>query len=293
MVHRCSSKFVKVSVRSVGIDRALRLLCEVVEKYLLLPHYHAHAPTIICFVAKLFNHFTKASSIKQKMTTDNRIISSMARVLKSDMEDSVKIEAIKLLSNLFYCCSIAIDADGIIDSLVESVHSPNTSIQEASVRTFLNLTISWTTWENRKILGRRNDTINAILTCLSIDNSDATRIYAIGALGNISAYDENKLRLVNYGNGELVKILLLLIKSERNIYFQKDAIGVLVNLTNADTSCLLCQYPGFMNTLVTLSADDNHEDTQTGALKVLRRLSSFIDSSMLCHSQLLKALLEA
>mmetsp|Transcript_13863 Transcript_13863/g.27640 ORF Transcript_13863/g.27640 Transcript_13863/m.27640 type:complete len:553 (-) Transcript_13863:69-1727(-) len=290
MVHRCSSKFVKVSVRSVGSDRALRLLCEVVEKYLLFPHYHAHAPTIICFVAKLFNHFTKASSIKQKMTTDNRIISSMARVLKSDMEDSVKIEAIKLLSNLVYCCSIAIHAEGIIDSLVESVHSPNTSIKEASVRTFLNLAISM---ENRQILGWRNDTISVLLTCLSIDNSDATRIYAIGALGNISACDENKLRLVNYGNGELVKILLFLINSERNMNFQKDSIGVLANLTNADTSCLICQYPDFMNTLVNLATYGDHEDTQTSALKVLRRLSSFIDSSMSCHSHLLLAFLKA
>jgi len=296
MVHRCPGTFINVAVKSAGSERVLQLPCKLIDKYVHFPNpqYHAHAPTIISIVIKLFLHFTKSSNIKLKMAADKDIILSMVYVIKSDMEDWVKIEAINLLAELSYSKDlkdsniVVIHTEGLLDALVECANSYNADIKEGIARTFLNL---GTNIENRKFLACKDGTINILLSFLSEENSKNTKNYAIGALGNICACEENKVRLVNYEEGDLVKKLLFLISSERNKKFHKDVVGVLANLSNADIAPSLCNQPTFLKCLICQATDSVNEESQKNAMKVLRRLSSFVDASKLGHGLLLKALL--
>eukprot|EP00588_Corethron_pennatum_P007018 CAMPEP_0194291242 /NCGR_PEP_ID=MMETSP0169-20130528/43051_1 /TAXON_ID=218684 /ORGANISM="Corethron pennatum, Strain L29A3" /LENGTH=615 /DNA_ID=CAMNT_0039039069 /DNA_START=234 /DNA_END=2081 /DNA_ORIENTATION=+ len=292
MVHRCSCHSIKNSIKAAGKYAAFQVPCHIVEKYTRYPQHHACAPTIVCLVAKLFTNFTKATGVMQRMAENYDIILVMVHVLECDMHEWVKMEAINVLAELAYSeetNSVMIHVDGFIDALTECANSSNKKIKEGSARAFLNLA---TAAENRPILGSRDDTVNVLLKCLH-ESSNTTRKCAIGALGNMSACEENKLRLVNYGNGEIVKTLLFAARSDVNKQLRKDAMGVLANLSNADTSCLLCTYPDFLNSLVTQAACDAQLEIQRGALKVLRRMASFVDATVPCHALLLKALLKA
>jgi len=246
MLHRCSEKFINVSVKLVGVERALRVPCVIVERYLHKPKYHAHAQTIVCHVTKLLVHFAKADDLKQLMAGDDKIIKLVVLVLKSDMDDSVKIEAMSLLSDL----------------------------------------------SKEQVLGWKDETMCVLISCLDEENSRATRNCAICALGNIAAHEENKSRLVYYNNYELVNKLIFLVSSGQNKNIRKDIVGVLANLSNADISPLLCNHPEFLNILVSQATDDTNKEAQRSALKVLRRLSSFVDGNALGHKNLLKALLK-
>eukprot|EP00587_Corethron_hystrix_P002061 CAMPEP_0113302330 /NCGR_PEP_ID=MMETSP0010_2-20120614/3183_1 /TAXON_ID=216773 ORGANISM="Corethron hystrix, Strain 308" /NCGR_SAMPLE_ID=MMETSP0010_2 /ASSEMBLY_ACC=CAM_ASM_000155 /LENGTH=613 /DNA_ID=CAMNT_0000156093 /DNA_START=173 /DNA_END=2015 /DNA_ORIENTATION=- /assembly_acc=CAM_ASM_000155 len=290
MVHRCTSPFIKISVKRVGKVRAFQIPCQLVEKYVNYKRNHAHAGTIVCLVAKLFTNYTKATGVMQRMAEDYDIILAMVHVLESNMDDWVKMEAVNVLAELAYSeetNSVMIHVDGFIDALTVCAYSSNTKIKEGSARAFLNLA---TAMENEKF-GKRDDTIDVLFACLR-ENFNTTRKCAIGALGNISACEQNKIRLVNYRNGELVKILLFIISSDLSNDLRKDAIGVLSNLACSESASELCNHPEFLTTVAYYAANDKEEDIQRGSLKVLRRLSSYVDADKQSHPILIKALLK-
>jgi len=295
MVHRCPSKFVRLSVKSVGTDRLFHLLCEIIEKYVQYPAYcQAHASSIVQKVAKLFLHFAKVDGIKHRMAGCYEVVLSMVVVLKSGtMECSTKAEAVNLLAELAYtedCDGVAIHVDGLVDALIECGESSDAIIREGSARAFLNLS---TAMESRQILGWKDDTISVLLSYLDEVNSDDTRKCAIGALGNISACDENKLRLVNYRGGLLVEVLLILMYPRAIKNLRKDAIGVLRNLCSVDTSHILCNRPDFLMALASEAACDGDMKIRGDSLKVLRRLSVFVNATSPCYPYLVSALFNA
>uniref|UniRef100_A0A6U5GQS4 Uncharacterized protein n=1 Tax=Corethron hystrix TaxID=216773 RepID=A0A6U5GQS4_9STRA len=286
-VHRRSSKFIKQSVKLAGKKKAFDLPCQIISKYVNC-HQDSQAKTIIGLTTILLIHFTTATSVKQKMAKNNEIIEAMVNILKSDMNGQIKILSLNVLSELAFSesNSTMLHVDGFLSILSEPQISSQKKMRPLVAKIFLSLA---TTSDNRLILGHKNDIIDFLLGCLN-DVSEITRQNAVGALGNISACDENKLKLVTYHAGEMVHILLFMTRHDDVKYLRDDAVAVLTNLLNAETSPLICGDQDFLNDLVDQAVDDDDIGVQRGALKFCRRLSSHVDANDENYAMLLQAL---
>jgi len=290
MVHRCSKKLIKQSVKAVGKERAFTLPCQVLQKY--QGHRDkCQTPPIVGVVLKLLTHFGRAICVRQKMSEDYDLISSLVQIVESEYEDAVRMQAIELLAEFAYCKGcVMVHVGGLVDALAQSSLSANTDLKQESARFLLNLSVATA---HRQLLGWNNNVIHALLTCLQ-KNLTVLRQYAIAALGNISACAENKLRLVKYEEGFLVQVLLFTAtETSGDKHLQQDALAVLANLTTAHTAFLLCTSQEFFNVLVIHAANDREEKTQTQALTVLRRLSSFVGAGLPDYPRFLHALLQS
>mmetsp|Transcript_7454 Transcript_7454/g.15434 ORF Transcript_7454/g.15434 Transcript_7454/m.15434 type:complete len:555 (-) Transcript_7454:370-2034(-) len=290
MVHRCSKKCIKQSVKAVGKERALTLPCRLLQKYRRHPDQGPTSP-IVGLVLRLLTHFGRVICVRQKMSEHYDLLASLVHIVASECEDAVRMPAIELLAEFAYCKGcVLVHVGGLLDALAQSCLSADTDVRQESARVFLNLSAAAA---HRQLLGWKNNVLHAILSCLQ-KNSTVLRQYAIAALGNISACAENKLRLAKYEQGFLVQVLLFTATATAGEkHLQQDALAVLANLTTAHTAYLLCTYPEFFNVLVLHAANDREGTTQAGALAVLRRLSSFVGAGLPQYHGFLDALLRA
>uniref|UniRef100_A0A7S1FZJ9 Uncharacterized protein n=1 Tax=Corethron hystrix TaxID=216773 RepID=A0A7S1FZJ9_9STRA len=290
MVHRCSSKSVKHSVKLAGKQKAFKLLCEIVDKYRHYPKEHAHGSTIVCKVTKIFNHFTRANCVKLKMAENYDINFAIVKIIENDhVGETEKLNALNILTELACCdnaVSVLIHVKGLTDALSECAHSSNVKIRNLGAMAFLNLSA---VSENKQILGWDKNVIDSLSKCMC-DDSESVRKSAISAIGNISSCIENKRRLVNYENGVFLHNLLRITRSDTEKDLRLDAVNVLSNLTNANTSAIMCDYSNLFPTLATLASDDYNWEIQKAVMKFLRRLSPSINATLPNYSNFLEAL---
>jgi hypothetical protein len=131
-----------------------------------------------------------------------------------------------------------------------------------------------------------------VLTPL-IESSSSTlsKQYAMKTLAHLASEVQNKVMIVNYENGTIVKALVRLISSTSSIDRQlnitaAELIGSLICRANA--SIIVSCQPGFLVTLASLACGE--DQVANPSAKVLKKLSTYVHSYDDCHTDLLQAL---
>ena len=127
------------------------------------------------------------------------------------------------------------------------------------------------------------------LTLIDPKSSIASKKYAMKTLIHLSSAVSNKVFLVGYQRGVIVKELMRVVSATSSIDQQVKiaATEVLCSLICRSTASNLCQ----PDVLVTLASQGcGKEKTSVPSARVIKKLSSFIHSNDLSHEYLLQAL---
>ena len=126
-------------------------------------------------------------------------------------------------------------------------------------------------------------------TLIDPKSSSASKKYAMKTLIHLSSAVRNKVILVNYRRGVIVKELMRVISATSSIDQQGKiaATEVLCSLICRSTASNLCQ----PDVLVTLASQGcGKERTSVPSARVIKKLSSFVHHNDVSHECLLQAL---
>lgn len=124
------------------------------------------------------------------------------------------------------------------------------------------------------------------------NSSLASKLYAMKTLACLSSEVNNKVMIVNYNSGTVIKDLLKLIRDTAGV-------DMTLNIAAADLmSSLICRstasklvhfQPDFLLTLASLGCSSKNK-VATPCARIVKRASTFIHSDDDCHDSLLQAL---
>lgn len=285
MAYQCTNKVASASFGSVGFE-LVPCLFKIISKQGSTENESSYAEQLV----------ERFSSIDLTLTSVNKssdILEVLLGVVQTphNGDHSVTKHALSLLVALASendSKTALIKFPGLFDAAVAVASCQGDVETRYQCVRFLR-ELAWHN-KNKVLMGQTGQCITSLVS-LSDSIHENVRTEAFTALRYLAAEVDNKARLVWSADGNLIKSLISVVRSEDDVKARCMALELMLNLISRETFEDIVTHPGTLDTLISISCSTTESDAVAGlAAQSIKRLASCSEVNHKCYVELLHAM---
>lgn len=220
---------------------------------------------------------------------------ALTRVTTRNTHLDCRIARIRFLANLANCDDnkvVLFEYGGIVENLLRTAHYDES--QDVRHHAAVALTELASSAANQRSMAQNVKLLVTLVKMILVEKNAGTRESVITAIQNLAFAKENRKILVTFKSGIVLEALRKsLLTDDKDPKARRRAAGALTNLASEDTSEIIGNHKGLLDTLAIVATKDSSQEVQTRAAGALTKIANGISVDMECHYALLDALVVA
>lgn len=292
MVFRADTKFVQ-EVFYINGPTLMPLLLRLLDRY-EQSQQMKYADEVILSITKTLYYISRINELRVTMARQQGLLDLLQRVATSPLNVSCRIVRIRIIANLANCeenKSLMFAHQGLLTAILNVARLDiSETAKEFAAAALMDLASAST---NQTPLSKNAKVLRVLTQIITEEKSSTTRECAITTIQNLAFPKSNRLRLVEFEDGAVLKALLNALVHDPNMKGRRRAGGALTNLACPETAERMANYPGLLQTLAIVSTNDENSEVQMRSCLALTKIASNVSLKSPNHGLLLDALVTA